>query len=67
MKSPLGPPPMDPAQWALATLARSYVHGTYGGLMSLAPVGRAPAENTVRECGLDLPRCGGGTARPASR
>ncbi|MDP3276940.1 MAG: hypothetical protein Q8Q09_17205, partial [Deltaproteobacteria bacterium] len=49
--SPDGRCTIDTAQWALATLARAYVHGTYGELISLASVGRAPAENTVRECG----------------
>ncbi|MDP3273928.1 MAG: hypothetical protein Q8Q09_01955 [Deltaproteobacteria bacterium] len=44
---------MDTAQWALATLARAHVHGTYGELMSRDTMGRAPTENTVRECGLD--------------
>ncbi|MDP3274939.1 MAG: hypothetical protein Q8Q09_07045, partial [Deltaproteobacteria bacterium] len=60
-----GPCAMDPAHWALATLARAYVHGTYGELISRDTMGRAPAENAMDECGLDGPRCGVCTARPA--
>ncbi|MDP3276906.1 MAG: hypothetical protein Q8Q09_17020 [Deltaproteobacteria bacterium] len=34
--------PLDSAQWALATFARSYAHGAYGGLMALDPLGPSP-------------------------